>query len=196
MKNLYNIKNELYIISNNEDINENSYIITQDSRLVKVSYLLSKDNQQGGNKVILTTNKLLIKDGVQPIEDYFLEWFVNNPSCEFVEVEKEMICQNCGLNNCDNLKCRGYENVLNYEIIIPQKEPKQETLEEAAIEYYNQFDTLPVVRFDAFKAGAKWQAERMYSEEEVESLLHKFMQSEKPNWHGYSTTKWFQQFKK
>jgi len=38
--------------------------------------------------------------------------------------------------------------------------------------------------------------ERMYSEKEVESLLHKFMQSQKPNWHGYSTTKWFEKYKK
>jgi hypothetical protein len=85
MKNLYNIKNELYIISINEDINENDYIITKDGRLVQVSYLLSKD-VQNGHKVILTTNNLLINDGVQPIEDYFLEWFVKNPSCEEVEV--------------------------------------------------------------------------------------------------------------
>ena len=40
------------------------------------------------------------------------------------------------------------------------------------------------------------QQERMYSEKEVESLLHKFMQSQHPDWHGYSTTKWFEQFKK
>jgi hypothetical protein len=37
-------------------------------------------------KIILTTDPTLILYGVQPIEDYFLEWFVKNPSCEFVEV--------------------------------------------------------------------------------------------------------------
>jgi hypothetical protein len=40
-------------------------------------------------KIILTTNNLLIADGVQAIDDEFLEWFVKNPSCESVEVEQE-----------------------------------------------------------------------------------------------------------
>jgi hypothetical protein len=38
-------------------------------------------------KIILTTDPDLIKDGVQAIDDEFLEWFVKNPSCERVEVE-------------------------------------------------------------------------------------------------------------
>ncbi len=71
----------MYITSENEVINENDYIITQDGRLVEVSYLLSKD-VQSGHKVILTTNKLLIANGVQAIGDEFLEWFVKNSSCE------------------------------------------------------------------------------------------------------------------
>ena len=40
-----------------------------------------------GCKIILTTDPDLIKDGVQAIDDTFLEWFVRNPSCEEVEVE-------------------------------------------------------------------------------------------------------------
>jgi len=40
------------------------------------------------SKIILTTDKDLIKDGVQSIPDEFLEWFVKNPSCEEVEVVK------------------------------------------------------------------------------------------------------------
>jgi hypothetical protein len=39
-----------------------------------------------GKKIILTTDQDLINDGVQAIDDEFLEWFVKNPSCEFVEV--------------------------------------------------------------------------------------------------------------
>lgn len=38
-------------------------------------------------KIILTTDQELIKDGVQAIDDEFLEWFIKNPSCEEVEVE-------------------------------------------------------------------------------------------------------------
>jgi len=37
-------------------------------------------------KIILTTDQDLIKDGVQAIDDEFLEWFVKNPSCDEVKV--------------------------------------------------------------------------------------------------------------
>jgi len=36
-------------------------------------------------KIILTTDPQLIADGVQAIDDEFLEWFVKNPNCEEVE---------------------------------------------------------------------------------------------------------------
>lgn len=85
MKNLYKIEDELYIISNTENVSENCWIITN-GRLVQVSYLLSNEVAKG-NKVILTTNKLLIKDGVQAIDDEFLKWFVVNPNCKHVEVQ-------------------------------------------------------------------------------------------------------------
>jgi hypothetical protein len=62
-------------------------------------------------KIILTTDQDLIKDGVQAIDDEFLEWFVNNSSCESVEVN--FIADNWGY----------------YEIIIPKEETKQETLD-------------------------------------------------------------------
>jgi hypothetical protein len=57
-------------------------------------------------KIILTTDLQLIADGVQAIDNEFLEWFVKNPSCEEVEVDK------------------GYRgvNLFNYKIIIPKEE--------------------------------------------------------------------------
>jgi hypothetical protein len=73
------------------------------------------------------------------------------------------------------------------------KKPKQETLEEAAKEYDRKSTRWGAKNI--FIDGAKWNERRMYSEEEVESLLHRFMQSQHPDWHGYSTTKWFEQFK-
>jgi hypothetical protein len=38
-------------------------------------------------KIILTTDVDLIKEGIQPIDDEFLEWFVKNPSCEEIKTE-------------------------------------------------------------------------------------------------------------
>jgi hypothetical protein len=59
-------------------------------------------------KIILTTDPKLIGNGVQAIDDEFLEWFVKNPSWERVEIES--------LNIGDDK--------LGYVICKPQEEPK------------------------------------------------------------------------
>jgi len=102
----------LYITSD-EDINENNYIITKDDRLIQVSYLLSKD-LEGASKVILTTDTDLIEEGVQAIDDEFLEWFVKNPSCEEVEVKLENYYASGALQ----------PNLWQYKVIIPKDEEK------------------------------------------------------------------------
>jgi hypothetical protein len=68
-------------------------------------------------KIILTTDPDLIKDGVQAIDDVFLEWFVENSSCESVEVN----IMNKGYNKIKDIP---YQEC--YQIIIPKEEPKQE----------------------------------------------------------------------
>lgn len=78
-------------ITSDEEIKENDYVITKDSRLFQVSYLLSKDLVDA-SKVLLTTDQTLIEEGIQAIDDEFLERFVKNPSCEDVEVYKKMKC--------------------------------------------------------------------------------------------------------
>lgn len=71
-------------------------------------------------------------------------------------------------------------------------QPKQETIEEAAEKYASH--SLKEERQKdlnmGFQAGAKWQAERMYSEEEVLDII--------ANCDGSVTQakKWFEQFKK
>ena len=80
----------------------------------------------------------------------------------------------------------------------------KETLEEAAERLFpikgEYFDKeFYMVRRIAFIEGAKWQAERMYSEEEVLELIKNredYMDSE-DNILDYQTIKeWFEQFKK
>ncbi|MFY8160828.1 MAG: hypothetical protein ACOVNU_05820 [Candidatus Kapaibacteriota bacterium] len=106
--------------------------------------------QEHWNKIVLTTDAELIKDGVQAINDEFLEWFVENPNCEFVETHILKLCTNCGQQHCDNRDCMGYKDEPKYlisysenttkriitycdgyivnteEIIIPKEEPKHE----------------------------------------------------------------------
>lgn len=54
---------------------------------------------------------------------------------------------------------------------------KQETLEEAADmdskNHYKDQSDYWAIGFDSFKRGAKWQQERMYSEEEVIAIVEK-----------------------
>jgi hypothetical protein len=79
-------------------------------------------------KIILTTDPDLIKDSIQAIDDTFLEWFVNNPSCEEVDVCKvEQIPDGITFGMFGNDEP---PTELIYKIIIPQEEPKQETFRE------------------------------------------------------------------
>jgi len=138
------------------------------------------------NKIILTTDQDLIKDGVQAIDDTFLEWFVNNPSCEEVEVQKWFD----GLDFLDykiiipqeetKFVTVDIESALGEDLgkvsyiplsgvdYVPKEEPKQETLEEAVQKYSEKEYSTPIplaMCEDFARLGAKWQAERSYSEE-------------------------------
>jgi hypothetical protein len=85
-----------------------------------------------------------------------------------------------------------------WEDAVPKLEPKQETLEEAAENIFDDFKSknpiVPQKNILPFKsgfiAGAKWQAERMYSEEEVLELLRKSHFVEQ------NIEEWFEQHKK
>jgi hypothetical protein len=207
-------------------------------------------------KIILTTDQDLIANGVQAIDDEFLEWFVKNPSCEWVEVIYDKDAFPYGVETA-----KGYGW---YKLPIPQEEPKidsifneanvrfsetldklsdnslkqettfeedeiidisdhdgignavdnlnneppQETLEEPAENYaetyFNKDETSMRTSILSFKDGAKWQAERMYSEaiEFAEWIRIKdFQTTSKNNWIGldmeyYTTQELFEQFKK
>ena len=70
----------------------------------------------GQRKIIITTDPELIEDGVQVIDDTFLKWFINNPTCEYVEVED--------FPTTEKYNSKG-EYIHNsnwiYKIIIPQR---------------------------------------------------------------------------
>jgi hypothetical protein len=169
-------------ITSDEEIKEREwctdgiYLIQATPKLVDAQGLFDRRDWR---KIILTTDQDLIKDGVQAIDDEFLEFFVKNPSCESVEVD-EYPRFDLGKGE--------------YKIIIPKEEPKQETLEnikqfedcirtldekiarqealeEASDRAYNcgLFSTKT-----AFIAGAKWQQEqdkKMYSEEDMKEAF-------------------------
>jgi hypothetical protein len=114
-------KNYHLYITSDEEIKFDEYYLGEDSNI----YCLVSGVNYNGKKIILTTDQELIEDGVQAIDDEFLEWFVKNPSCEFVEVKHfGTCCGNQSITQCIN--CEKYNPI--YKITIPQEEPKQETL--------------------------------------------------------------------
>jgi hypothetical protein len=78
----------------------------------------------------------------------------------------------------------------------------QETLEEVAklafsYEYGGEETSITDRKRDAFIEGAEWQSERMYSEEEVLSMLRSFDSNFNQDELKESILKkWFEQFKK
>ena len=90
--------------------------VTED--IVRKEPLITYPNGGWCKKIILTTDPELIADGIQAIDDEFLEWFVKNPSCEYIDIEK--------FRN----KWLEFETkqsfIYNYKIIIPKEEPKED----------------------------------------------------------------------
>ena len=93
MKEMGDSYQHIYITSD-EEIKDGDWVLFENTNNIRKSV----DSTFGVNniriyadkkvfKIILTTDQDLIKDGVQAIDDEFLEWFVNNPSCEEVEAE-------------------------------------------------------------------------------------------------------------
>jgi hypothetical protein len=209
MPNILDSENQHIYITSDEEIKEGDWcydkvlnLIFQTDNHTDFNYVNQTDNVF---KIILATDQGL--DGIQSIDDEFLEWFVKNPSCEFVEVLR--------------YKNIGYRV---YPLIIPKEEPtpvwkqiiescggeeefmesaglkpKQETLEEAAENYCSNSHAINEDRASwqdiefAFKDGANYQAERMYSEEEAVQLLIKFNQEIRE---VEDVREWFEQFKK
>ena len=111
-------------ITNDEEIKVGDWTIATDGgwkdTITKITGIPITDVWK---KIILTTDQDLIKDGVQAIDNTFAEWFVKNPSCEYVEVEiKPMFpMYSTFIESIDNPPFYGN---LERKIIIPQEEPK------------------------------------------------------------------------
>ena len=211
-KNIYKIGKELFI-TNDEEIKDGDFCFHFNHKSIMKIGVGEGKLMKGHTylkKIILTTDLELQKDGVQPIDDEFLEWFVQNPSCEEIEL---MSLREIGRNE--------------YEIIIPEEETtlklpslpyeyeplinkNQETLEEAAQNYADihmekfdivSSDKLPYFHNDrhkieeSFEAGFKLAQERSYSEED---LIDAFNEGQALNIRGrlIQGKEWFKQFKK
>jgi hypothetical protein len=118
-------------ITSEKEIKEGDYFLTPNNRIFKcykaknaTIYYVSNSgtlniDPEYCRKIILTTDQDLIKDGVQAIDDEFLEWFVKNSSCEEVEV----ISLRKSSGHYDEKEIWHWD-FLAYKILIPQEEPK------------------------------------------------------------------------
>jgi hypothetical protein len=129
-----NCKNQNIYITSDEEIKEGDWVYENNlNQETKVYQIIKRDdklmffrfrsvpiwldkNQHGCKKIILTDNQDLIKDGVQAIDDDFLEWFVKNPSCDEVEVQK---VTGRYVDYGGNV-----HSPISYKLIIPKKKPK------------------------------------------------------------------------
>jgi len=167
-------ENQNIYVTSDEEIKEGDYFWKPDCNMIfKAEYTPHK----GCQKVILTTDLDLIKDGVQGIDDEFLEWFVKNPSCDEVEVGYGWI----RLTETDN---EGYwVSIPDNQFEMQQEEPKQDyskikeglkkSIEGKAhfIQHFKNGGT--VEEFKPLKTSEEPKQEKMYSEEEVLELLQK-----------------------
>ena len=209
MDNKHLIENQHIYITSDEDVKEGDWFIYRNYKLYKCTGLskfnnIFTDNEvakhkdygihQGlSKKIILTTDQDLTYDGVQEIDDEFLEWFVKNPHYEQIEVGYGFI----RLSETDN---EGYwVSIPNAEFNMQIEEPKQETtLEEAAKKFSeNGSWQCPI----SFIEGAKWMQERMYSEEDLKQAfiqgqdnMLNLKESGMPTY--TSEEEWFERFKK
>jgi len=108
-------KNHNIYITSDEEIKEGNWVITPTNDILE----WAKVFQPIGKKIILTTDQYLIKNSVQAIDDEFLEWFVENPSCETVEIDRDE-------REVGNHLGGVVTEYGDYKIIIPQEQTTEE----------------------------------------------------------------------
>ena len=209
-----NFTNYHIYITSDEEINKDTNtcwcIDISCDKLVLHQEVLPSYHYKHYKKIIMTTDKSINvlcscgkncgakESGVQAIDDEFLEWFVKNPSCEFINIE-ELYFHGSGYYKASELseqEKEKYSFMKTYKIIIPkEEEPKLETLEEASVR---------AVKSGLFKdetlfiAGAKWKQKQMYSEEEAIKKIIDYVDFQF-NTNGELNSeikKWFEQFSK
>jgi hypothetical protein len=100
-------------ITSDEEIKVGDWMIRANEQPIKVTKDFFWDFGVRYYKITLTTDQSL--DGVQAIDNEFLEWFVKNPSCEEVKI-----------NTLLHKNYFGFDKDLRiYKIIIPKEEPKE-----------------------------------------------------------------------
>lgn len=166
------VENRNIYITNSEKFKKDEYI-TDGIKVIKATPKVVDAqglvNRRKWNKIILTDNKDLIKDGVQPLPEDFLQWFIKNPSCEFVEVEKyhgvkTAIVEISAVSGNDDYNWKGKGDFRDYKIIIPSKHfTGGEKRHHKDCFYYPE-------SFSKMYDDLKEQNEKLYSEKDIKQF--------------------------
>jgi hypothetical protein len=100
--NIYITSDDKFI--KDEYITDGNEVIKATPKLVDAQGLVDRRDWK---KIVICTDAKLIADGVQSVDENFLQWFVKNQSCEEVEIFYQLLM-----------------NLPLYQIIIPSEEPK------------------------------------------------------------------------
>jgi hypothetical protein len=171
----YMMNQNIYITSDLEISGlENNIWVYNNGRVWLWENTMALRSNNKPKKIILTTDPILIQSGVQEIDEDFLEWLVQNPSCDSVKIDLVPVNE-----FGSEITVGGYGfDKFKYKI-IPKEEPKQETLEEAAKNYlktlhgvnYKSLYHFSQQQTSAFINGAKSEAARNYWFEEFQNKL-------------------------
>jgi trehalose-6-phosphate synthase len=184
------ITNQNIYITSDEEIKDGDYHISSDGwfidKATNEDLEIVNEKTNGYRKIILTTDQDLIKEGVQAIDDEFLEWFVKNPSCEEVEVERGFLTIGGWVKSNEEAP----NKLIRFKITIPKEEPKDVVL--------GYKTSLIAQMLDSKETSEEpKQTKQMYSEEEVLELLHdRMIYTLGSDYQRTTTTEWFKQFKK
>jgi len=161
------------------------------------------DKTRKFKKIILTTDQDLIKDGVWGIEDGFLEWFVKNPTCEYVELKGYAIILPGESCDCDNMCDACKEEVVD-GLTMGQIPANEETREydllqhiKFCLECKNESQAIRLIEKYGFVKQE--QDKNKYSEEEVLNIILKYELAKRNKgiyWSDREVKEWFEQFKK
>jgi hypothetical protein len=135
-------------------------------------------------KIILTTDPKLINDGIQSIDDKFLEWFVENPNCEYVRISEQFIDKKYNSKYVIILPTKK-QTVEEYEQQLSEKYDYE--FQEETIEQQIQRDAESIYPDDGYNIkmlvylsqisrlyfieGAMHQSKKMYSEEDLNNAF-------------------------
>lgn len=194
----------IYITSDEEIKEGDRYINPRINKVLKCDHTnISVVNLFGCKKIILSTDQDLIKNGVQAIDDEFLEWFVKNPSCDYVEVKRNKKLSNKSIWDAvegdlvfNNYNCGGIITQLSNDIRVHIISENGEGYVETAITSDNGLDTLVINNYKVYEYSdykiiiPKEEPKQEWTPTQGEQVWIKvFSNWSKGTYIGYDTTK-------